>query len=112
MAQILSASVAVFQLSLPNLLGALLNNFKFFALDLFGFLRMGCLGEYRYADKLGLAFVIPVLLLGCVGGVYLAKHKTEPDMEDRAIRMAFAAVFLVCESHYYLFRRRWSDPWV
>lgn len=95
MGQILVASQAVFNLSFPEEFVWLLDLLKVFAMDLFGFLRLGCLSGYEYSHKLSLAFVLPLILLGCVTAVYFARRQVVPNMFDRAIKMSFAAIFLV-----------------
>ena len=41
------------------------------------------------------AFVMPLALVCCVGGLYFWKRSEVEDMDDRAVKMSFAAIFLV-----------------
>jgi hypothetical protein len=95
MAQILSASQAVFNLNFPGIFRWLLNIIKFFTMDLLGFLRLGCISGYQYSDKLLLAFLLPLLMVICVTGIYFVRRSSVENMQDRAVKMGFAAVFLV-----------------
>jgi hypothetical protein len=94
MIQILCASQAAFQLTFPAGFATLINFLLVFTLDIFGFLRLGCVSSYSYTEKLAAAYALPAALSLSVMGVYLYRRGAEDAAEVRT-KMGFAALFLV-----------------
>eukprot|EP01047_Picozoa_sp_COSAG01_P034839 COSAG01_NODE_2637_length_7327_cov_89.736718_4_plen_372_part_00 len=94
MFQILAAVSTTFKVVLPPAMQTLLRVVKVFALDLFSFMDLGCMGGYTFVSKLWLTLLLlPTLLVG-VTSVYVCRRSSE-DASDVALKMIFVAMFLI-----------------
>ena len=94
MVQILCAMEATFKIVLPGVFGGFIRLLKVFALDLLGFLNIGCIAKFTYSQKLLFAFMLAPCLLAGVMIVYVYR-KSELDATEVRTKMIFAALFLL-----------------
>jgi hypothetical protein len=96
--QILSSVAVAFKLTFPDPFAQFLSLVKVFAMDMFGFLQIGCVGTYTYREKLLLSCALPPVLLVGIEIFYTCTSRGNDDkkraMREVSIKMAFASLFL------------------
>eukprot|EP01049_Picozoa_sp_SAG25_P004266 SAG25_NODE_265_length_10686_cov_15.394163_4_plen_615_part_00 len=94
MAQILCATQATFKIDFPAAFRSFLRILKIFALDMLGFLDVGCIAKYTYWQKLMFASLLAPCLLGSVMILYIYR-KGQQDAQQVRSKMMFASLFLL-----------------
>jgi hypothetical protein len=98
MIQILTSVAVAFKLGFPDPFAQFLSFLKVFAMDMFGFLQIGCVGTYTYSEKLLCSCALPPVLLVGIEIFYVCMSRGNDDkksaMKEVAIKMAFASLFL------------------